>query len=202
MTSAASTLLGRHSLLHHMNRVPTAPPRSSLCSVLLLRLSFVPSKKGPTKTRLRPLVYDWKFEQDLAHEGVYTDSLKSPPRDGVTVPPPPSESDQNYRRRAKTCDEKVYTYTATYNADARLLHLYGHHVAVLTRDGPDTYHMTEIGAYHMASLDTFRSGVAAFRYFRALAAKNRQQFIQEANRRQREEEEEEEGARAALASTG
>jgi hypothetical protein len=84
---------------------------------------------------------------------------------------------QNYGHRAKTYDQKVYTYTATYNADAKLLHIYGHHVAVLTPGGPDTYHMTEIGAYHMASLDAFRHGVAAFRPFRELAAQNRQEFI-------------------------
>ncbi|KAG5928140.1 hypothetical protein E4U42_001200 [Claviceps africana] len=92
---------------------------------------------------------------------------------------------QNYGKAQPEYDGNAYTFTSVYQASAGLLHLYAHHVTAPRHPGGrEEYHMTLIKRWLISDdLESFQSGVLAFRYARLLAQEYRVRFVQAANAR-------------------
>jgi hypothetical protein len=90
---------------------------------------------------------------------------------------------QNYGSHEPVYDNNAYTYSATFHKGE--LKLYAHFMTAPTAlGGRPTYHIHFLDGWDMtADVDTFLSGITAFRNIRDLAKSHRDTFIRIANTR-------------------
>ncbi|CAG9998272.1 unnamed protein product [Clonostachys byssicola] len=86
---------------------------------------------------------------------------------------------RNYKEDQAQYDGKPYTFSSTYVAGT--LNIFAHHIAApKTPGGRPEYQMTLVGSWNLiGDIDSFRSGVAAFRNARDLAKQYRDRLVED-----------------------